>query len=253
MLCFKKAILRGARMMMNLKDALLDARKRYKIRRSKPQLWHFREQGFGYIQIPKVATRSIRQALFDMSGARDPSEAFPAFESRNSAHLSHARIREEVDRGLFVFAFVRHPLARLYSAWMNKIVRTEDATKRNIFSCHGMHDGMPFDAFVRRVSELQDEQLDRHLRSQAWFLSDATGLLPAFVGKLERFGEDWRLLRERLPVLGDVPHKNKASHGMDFLEPYDEETLGLAIARFRRDFELFGYEFPSAGHSRVAV
>lgn len=229
---------------MNLKDAFLDARKRYKIRRSKPQLWHFREQGFGYIQIPKVATRSIRQALYDMSGARGPEESFAAFESRNSAHLSHARIREEIDRGLFVFAFVRHPLARLYSAWMNKIVRSEDATKRNIFSCHGMHDGMPFGAFVRRVSELRDEELDRHLRSQAWFLSDAAGLLPGFVGKLESFDEDWQVLRERLPILGGVPHKNKASHGMDFLSPYDGDTLRLAVARFRRDFEIFGYELP---------
>lgn len=239
-------------MVMNLKDAFLDARKRYKIRRSRPQLWHFREQGFGYIQIPKVATRSIRQALFDMSGAREPNESFAAFESRNSAHLSHARIREEIARGLFVFAFVRHPLARLYSAWMNKIVRAEDGARRNIFSCHGMHDGMRFEAFVRRVAELQDEALDRHLRSQAWFLSDAAGLLPGFVGKLESFDEDWGILRERLPVLGDVPHKNKASHGMDFLKPYDAETLRLAVTRFRRDFELFGYELPSAAQSGVA-
>lgn len=109
---------------MHFGSAFLDIRKRYKIKRSRPQLWHFREHDFGFIQIPKVATRSIRQALFEIGAA------------------------------------------------------------------------------------------------------------------------DGRSLRDRLPILGELPHVNKATHGRNFMGAYDHGTLEIAVARFRDDFELFGYDLP---------
>ncbi|MEL0167855.1 MAG: sulfotransferase family protein [Pseudomonadaceae bacterium] len=229
---------------MSLKELLVDARKRYKIRREQPQLWHFEQQGFGYIQIPKVATRSIRKALHVSSGATTELNDFTAFESDNSAHVSKKHIRRQVDQGLFVFAFVRDPLARLHSAWVNKIVDGEKFGRRNILRCHGMHYGMSFADFVRRVSELKDNQVDRHIRSQAWFLADEKGLLPQFVGQLERFGDDWQRLQAQLPTLGNVDHMNKAAFNMDHLAAYDDRTLELAVERFAKDFELFGYSVP---------
>lgn len=229
---------------MHFGSAFLDIRKRYKIKRSRPQLWHFREHDFGFIQIPKVATRSIRQALFEIGAADGRNSSHKEFEARNSAHLSHREIRKRVDHGLFAFAFVRHPLARLYSAWANKLDRPAGSAAKNIFSCHGMYIGMPFGAFVQRVCTLRDDQLDRHLRSQSWFLSDAQGLLPRFVGKLENLDADWRSLRDRLPILGELPHVNKATHGRNFMGAYDHGTLEIAVARFRDDFELFGYDLP---------
>lgn len=237
---------------MALKDLLVDARKRYKIRREQPQLWLFRQQGFGYIQIPKVATRSIRQALHFSSGSSLDANDFAEFESEFSAHLSHKQIRQHADQGLFIFAFVRDPLARLHSAWVNKIVDGGKYGRRNIFRCHGMHYGMSFADFVRRVHELKDHQVDRHIRSQAWFLSDEKGLLPRFVGHLERFSDDWELLREQLPILGPVEHMNKAAFNMDHLAAYDDQTLALAVERFSKDFELFGYSVPELNGSKRA-
>ncbi len=228
-----------------LKDCFVDARKRYKIRREQPQFWHFDEQGFGYIQIPKVATRSIRQALLGVVGEAPDTRPYAEFEAQYSAHQSHRHIRESVDAGLFVFAFVRDPLARLHSAWVNKIVDGERYGRKNIFRCHGMPYGMSFASFVRRVSELEDREVDRHIRSQSWFLCDDKGLLPAYVGQLEQFAEHWALLRARLPVLGEVAHINKAAFQMDYLAAYDRQTLGLAVERFQRDFELFGYSVPN--------
>lgn len=229
---------------MSLKERLIDARKRYKIRREKPQLWLFEQQGFGYIQIPKVATRSIRNALYTSAGGASESNEFANFESENSAHVAKKYIRKQVDQGVFVFAFVRDPLARLHSAWVNKIVDGEKYGRRNIFRCHGMPYGMSFSDFVRRVHQLEDHQLDRHIRSQAWFLADARGVLPQFVGRLERFSDDWQVLRQRLPVLGAVDHMNKAAFSMDHLSAYDDQTLALAVERYAKDFELFGYSVP---------
>lgn len=228
-----------------LNNYLVDARKRYKIAREKPQFWCFEKQGFGYIQIPKVATRSIRKALLTVGGEVDNGRPFADFEQQYSAHVDHAVIRQQVDCGVFVFAFVRDPLARLHSAWVNKIVDGAKYGRRNIFRCHGMPYGMSFRDFVVRVSELRDSQVDRHIRSQAWFLCDAQGLLPGFVGHLESFGSDWEDLRKMQPALGAVGHINKAAHNMDYLAAYDSETMALAVNRYRQDFELFGYPIPN--------
>ena len=226
-----------------LRDWYVDVRKRYKIGREKPQLWHFEQHGFGYIQIPKVATRSIRQALLNIDQSGNPEgNDFATFEAQNSTHLKHVEIRKYVDQGLFLFAFVRDPYARIHSAWVNKIVDAERKGEKNILRCHGMHFGMSFKDFVVRVSELADNQIDRHMRSQAWFLADAQGLLPQYVGRLEDFNQHWSALRESLPVLGPVDHINKAAHAMDYLAAYDEQSLRLVTRRYAKDFELFGYQ-----------
>lgn len=221
-----------------------DARKRYKIGREQPQFWHFSEQGFGYIQIPKVATRSIRKALLAVDDEQSDNRSFAEFENYYSAHISQTRIRRQVTNGLFVFAFVRDPLARLYSAWANKIVDGEKFGRRNIFQCHGMHYGMSFSDFVVRVSQLKDHQLDRHIRSQSWFLSDKEGVLPSYIGRLETFSECWQELCLKIPSLADVDHMNRSEGSKDHMDFYDKKTLSLAVQRFQNDFELFGYELP---------
>jgi dermatan 4-sulfotransferase 1 len=225
---------------MTLRSWYEDARKRYKIGRETPQLWFFEQAGFGYIQIPKVATRSIRAAFTAADGLMREGEEFDAFERRCSAHLTHAAMRQRVGDAP-VFAFVRHPLARLHSAWMNKIVDAEREGERNILRCHGMHFGISFEAFVERVCELPDARIDRHLRSQAWFLADERGLLPTFIGRMENFSDDWAQLREQLPALGDIGHVNRAAFGIDHAEHYTPRMFDMAVERYADDFRLFGY------------
>lgn len=225
-----------------IKEFLQDARKRYKITRETPQLWRFPEHGFGYIQIPKVATRSIREALLTVDGSNsEGSEGFSAFEERFSQHVARNRVRQEV-AGLKVFAFVRDPFARLYSAYVNKVVDAERLGRKNILSCHGIRFGMSFDAFVERVCSLDDGHIDRHLRSQAWFLTDEQGVIPHFIGHLESFPQDWQRLCEQLPVLGAVGHRNRAAGDTDFRSHYSAHALELTRQRYARDFELFGYK-----------
>lgn len=215
-----------------------DARKRYKITRELPQYWLFAEHHFGYIQIPKAATRSIRAALMEACGVGD--EDFDSFEARFSAHLPLAQVRKDM-QGKVVFAFVRDPFARLYSAYVNKIVDASRSGGKNIFRCHGMRFGMSFEEFIDVVCAIDDRHIDRHLRAQSWFLADSNGLLPTFVGKLESFSEDWERLRELLPVLGSVGHKNKAAGEVDHRAFYSPKGLAKVFERYRSDFELFGY------------
>nr|WP_301295369.1 sulfotransferase family 2 domain-containing protein [Pseudomonas nitroreducens] len=206
-------------------------------------MWTFHDQGFGYIQIPKVATRSIRAALGGLGGLSDESSdrtRFADFEQRFSRHLPHHDIRRSAE-GLLVFAFVRDPLARLYSAYVNKIVDAEQQGLRNILRCHGMRFGMSFEDFVVRTCELDDRHIDRHLRSQAWFLTDGNGTIPGFIGRMESFAQDWNSLRDRLPCLGPVGHHNKAVGKTDYRQFYSDRALELVARRYARDIELFDY------------
>lgn len=225
--------------MINM-DWFRNIRKRYKIRREQPQYWDFPELGFGYIQIPKVATRSIRDGLMNAQGFSSGYSNFMDFEQKFSSHIAHEKIRA-ASRGKLVFAFVRHPLARLYSAYVDKIINAEREGRRNIFECNGLPFGISFEDFVRRVCAISDRSIDRHLRSQAWFLSDASGLIPNYIGKLEQFNEDWERLREQLPMLGAVRHLNVASSGSDYLSHYSKEARDLAVSRYAMDFSLFKY------------
>lgn len=215
-----------------------DARKRYKITRELPQYWSFPEHQFGYIQIPKAATRSIRAALMDVCGVAE--EGFDSFEGRFSAHVPLTQVRKDAP-GKVIFAFVRNPYARLYSAYVNKIVDAERSGGKNIFRCHGMRFGMGFEEFVDIVCAIDDAHVDRHLRSQSWFLADSNGIVPSFIGRLETFAQDWERLRVALPVLGPVGHKNKAAGEVDYRQFYSERALAMVFERYRNDFELFGY------------
>lgn len=228
-------------MLKAVKEQFEVVRKRYKNRRETPQYWEFTDQNVGYIQIPKVASRSMRKAFSDAYDIGSDDAAFDKFEDIYSAHVEHEQMRQAVDRGVFVFAFVRHPLARLYSAWMNKVNKVPATDRKCIFTCHGISYGMPFDTFAKRVCQIEDRDLDRHLKSQAWFLTDNKGLIPQYIGKLESFESDYELIRGKFPKLMQLPHVNKSVYEKKHMEAYDDETLALVTERYQRDFDLFGY------------
>jgi dermatan 4-sulfotransferase 1 len=94
-------------------------------------------------------------------------------------------------------------------------VDAERKEERNILACPDMHFGMSFEDFVEKGCDLPGRQIDRHLRSQRWFLHDDR-VFPTFVGKMERFPDDWQRLREMIHVLGEAGHANKAAFGADY-------------------------------------
>lgn len=226
---------------MNVFKQLSYLRRSAKLRREKPQFWYFNGPRLGYIQIPKIATRSTRHAFGESELAR-PYADFAQFEDACSQHMAPADIRQQYP-DYYIFAFVRHPLARLYSAYVNKIVDGEKTGQRNIFENHGMRYGMGFEEFVERAVEIEDSHIDRHLRSQSWFLCDAQGIVPTRVGRMEQFSQEWSELRQRFPLLPEIAHKNKGAGEAAYLEYYTPGMICLAQVRYQQDFVNFGYDF----------
>lgn len=206
--------------------------------------WDLRDHGLVFVQIPKVATTSMRAALAAMVDGDSkvvPSEIDRRDEdvvARYQLNAYPAEIRR-LDRLRFTFAFVRNPLDRLLSAYVNKVESPEDPSV-DLFSRHGISVGDSFPDFVRAVARLNDDRCDIHLRSQHRFVCDRNGLVVSFIGRYETLERDWATLSARFG-LPELPQRNVTEHA-PYQSAYTPELARIAADRYRRDIEFFGYE-----------
>jgi hypothetical protein len=233
----------------NLKNKFNSWRRNRKITRETPEIWLLESMNMGYIQIPKVATRSIQECLancyVDCKSIEEPlvwtKSNIRDVERLTAFHATQKYISKIAENN-YIFAFVRNPYDRLYSAYKNKVLQPSGTGGKNFFWNHGIRFGMKFDEFVDVVCEIPDRKIDRHLRSQSWFLTYEDKLIPDFIGKLEEFEKDWGVLNERFE-LGYPTHKNstKSLNVDDYPAQYSKRLEEKVFNRYRKDFEYFSY------------
>jgi dermatan 4-sulfotransferase 1 len=224
-----------------------DIRKNFKIPREKPQVWLLEKEKLGYIQIPKNASRSIRLCLIEhltnhrvMQEAATDKRLKARIEHQHSMHIRVSDIRDKLGSKFFLFGFVRNPLTRILSCYKNKVVDHRNSGK-NIFSNHRIDINMDFTGFVDTIVRIPDKHIDRHLRSQSWFLSDKDGLLVNFTGKIENFSEDWEYISSKFG-LPEPAHRNKSRDSEKLSAVCSKATVEKLIDRYATDIELFGYQ-----------
>jgi len=131
--------------------------------------------------IPKVASRSLRSAMREVSlGA-----------------MADKHIRPEDVRGqfpdAFLLSFVRKSWARIHSCWKDKVDNALSRGKLRILSrFQGLHPFMLFEEFVEWIDTEagSDTHADRHWLSQHRHLAfDAPHTFCDFIGKIERIDE----------------------------------------------------------------
>ncbi len=207
-----------------------------------------------YIPIPKAACTSFKTAFAGLLGVDldkakgDPHRVwFPS-------PLPIERLEPLLYPEFFRFAFVRNPWDRLVSCYRDKIKNevpgyTLFTIRAGVANClarfGAFHPDMTFDAFVAAVASIPDSEADEHFRSQYTFLLNKRGEISAdFVGRYERLSDDFRIVRERtgLPEI-ELPRLQAAPTAAKYLAFYTPETRELVAERFRRDIEMFGYEF----------
>lgn len=212
-----------------------------------PKIWVLDNPDIGYVKITKVASSSAELALTkylycQVEGGDEADidkKLIRRYADRYAVHLDPRHFTGSKRPG-FVFSFVRNPLDRLHSSYINKIVDVRDRGEdHNIFWNHDITLDMQFDEFVRRIIEIPDAKIDRHLRSQASCLWDGSQLITDFVGKFECMADDWAIVADQFG-LPKIPHKNKSSKS-EAPTPYDKVTARLVAERYRQDIELFQY------------
>lgn len=237
-------------MISRVKDKIQHWRRSVKIAREKPEIWLLDKVDVGYIQIPKVATRSIQKCLaekyINQTGGQIPrqwsKEDIRSIERKTAKHMSQRDI-STVGNDYFLFGFVRNPYDRLYSAYKNKVLQPVTENKKNIFKNHGIELGINFSDFIEKIIVIPDEKIDRHLRSQSWFLTYEGALFTDFVGHLETFERDWGFLNDKFS-LGLPSHRNSTENinKESYRAQYDASSAEKVYRRYQKDFELFGYK-----------
>lgn len=220
--------------------------------------------GIAYARVPKAANSSIRAAL----ARQIAPEALPEGLAPQQDRFWHALARplarpltrrqfaaQAAQHGIWSFSFVRDPVARLYSAWTNKVIENPDpgAGLRAL----GVRPGMRFEAFAACIAESPDAGADVHVRSQSAILVLGGRVLPSFIGRVEAMAQDWAHLRHEVrlrggPDLGPLGHRNRrAGAGPELADTLPPATLAAIRARYLEDFRRFYPERLAAIEARL--
>lgn len=209
----------------------------------------FREPDIAYFRIAKAANSSIRTLLaqsFGISGVEGLHPGRNEFwkYQREVSNLTRVGFGLRADRDATLsFSFVRHPAARLYSCWNNKVI--ENPVLGGAFVKLGVVRGMDFGDFVERVAATPDGRMDVHAISQTSVLTWRGKLLPEFVGRVENVEEDWNRLRERIyertgTDTGPLLKRNiRMKVGPEIMDSLPARTRDLIRERYAEDFRLF--------------
>lgn len=203
--------------------------------------------GFIFIHIEKAAGSSIQQALWPHAGAQPKSSLrrrlawFGPLNRIGGLHRAvqfgeHATAIEvnrclppEVYDGLFKFAFVRNPWDRLVSRYAH-LLRSTDRRR------HG---------FISKLEKFEDFLKWEIQRGSAQYpyVTNAQGdQIVDFIGHYERLAEDFEKVCARLKIQAELPHANISEH-RDYRSYYTPETREFVAKEFRRDIEMFHYNF----------
>jgi hypothetical protein len=184
-----------------------------------------------YVPIPKVANRSIKTALADKVG----------ISGKLSAHKYHwdfISVKDVLLHSNYSFAFVRNPLERLVSCFVQKI---EKKNSKNLLWKYGnlIDQESSFKDFAEFVCRTPDSIADRHFKSQHKFLLRNGEIAVDYLGKFEHLETDWKVLSEqfKLPLLN---HTNK-SERLGAKHYYDKELAKKVKKRYAKDIEIFNY------------
>lgn len=230
-----------------------------------------RELGALFVHVPKAAGQSVERVLLAEMGldweTRAPTLLAPNQDAAKGpprlAHLTAEEyvrlgwLSEEEFRGLFKFAFVRNPWARLVSEYRYR----------------GLAPAVGFREFVleRFPGPAEDDYENcedhyRHVLPQSTFVYDKEGkCLVDFVGRFETLVPDFANVARKLSLrCQELPHSNisrrvprrrsiqdllrrplgRAPLGEpDYVAFFDADTRSFVERRYEEDIARFGYRF----------
>ena len=234
-----------------------------------------------FCYIAKVACTSWKQVLIYLSGKTNASEPQQirggpeVHNSRNLVRLSSFPM-EEIRRKLEIYSkymFVRHPFARLLSAYMNKFVNSTDIQfPKNIgtkiirrYRANPSNESLTFgrdvtfEEFVKYLLDLNsDGRVNEHWDPYH------TICLPCvvhynFIGKYETLDADVREALARMGAGNITFPKSNASklRTIDLLPQYlaklTPNQISMLYAKYSTDFVMFDYQLPQLDPSKITL
>jgi len=203
---------------------------------------------FLFVHIEKAAGSSIQQALLPHAKAQPNNRLrrrlawLGPLNRIGGLHRAlqfgeHATAEEvkrclptEAYNSLFKFAFVRNPWDRLVSRYAH-LLRSKDRKRHDFISG------------LQKFEDFLKWEMQRSSANQYSYVTDARGnQIVDFVGHYETLTEDFATVCARLKIQAELPHANVSDH-RDYRTYYTPETRDFVAKQFRRDIEMFGYDF----------
>ena len=218
-----------------------------------------RKHGYVWLCVPKVASRSIKEAL------RAATPDAEVFNGPSAAQLF--ALRPEARR-YYRFAFVRHPFTRALSFHAelhrfaqhyrssDKFLHKQEKSRGLFARFHGLADTADFDSYCRWLLTpyASDAVADRHFLSQhAQLGADDDGRPPDFIGRFEHLDADFSQVAEHLglpkaalPRLNTMAGWQSSPAAVDTARSLSTKQLtaankALLAARYAEDLKLGRY------------
>ena len=199
---------------------------------------------FVFVAVPKTGTHSIRFALRGELGPMDEEQvvkfverrlSYPELSKFRHGHLSARDLRrvlgEDIWRRYFSFAVVRNPWDRFvsYCAFLFR--------KTDVFEIDPKH-------CMRQVLVSPEHHQRILFRPQCELVTDEQhNVIVDRVCHMERMQDDFDEVCERLGLPKKPLERINPSSHRNYRDYYDRDLANEVGEVYRRDVEIFGYEF----------
>lgn len=188
-----------------------------------------------FVHVPKCGGISVSRSLFgSLVGTHIAIKTFQIIYD------------EDEFQHYFKFTFVRNPWDRLVSAYhflKNGGMTEEDREWSNRYL--GPFEN--FETFVKQWVTPSNINSWQHFKPQHRYIVDPRGNQAVdYVGRFENLCSDFKQVATTLGIDAEIAHHNKTEHPKKFCgyrSYYTEETKEIVAKVYRRDIEIFNYEF----------
>ncbi|SCY73622.1 sulfotransferase family 2 domain-containing protein [Desulfoluna spongiiphila] len=183
-----------------------------------------------YIHIPKVAGKSISNALYGDDPMHHKLHEFREIDA-NKYNL------------YFKFGFVRNPWGRLYSAY-NYLVNKNNYYPYGKYWWLNEYDS--FDRFVIKGLTKELVENDMFFASQVSYLKNLSGEIDVdFIGKFESINDDYIYIAKKLGITKDLEKIGASAKNIDYYSEYSNDMIKKVREIYIDDVNEFNYDFLS--------
>lgn len=207
------------------------------------RVFAFPEHKVAYVLLPKAASTSIQTAIAPLMGV-EPQQGQEISRSMRRVGIKSSRFAQEMlTPDWFVFAVVRDPADRAYSAYKNKMVEPE--TLFRPLRRMGIREKLDFGEFLDVLHDWPRYGLNDHFMPQRDLLKHVWGHENLFLARLESFSEDWRHICEvangRGLLLPELEWLNRTAKAQ---RTFSDDEIRTLKALYADDYSSLAYSEP---------
>ena len=194
----------------------------------------FEEKKCIFIHIPKTVGISLSKTIFG--------------DQIDTNHLSLRRYRllfsDNDFHDYYKFTFIRNPWDKLFSCY--RFLKKGGSTPYHLNWKNNVLDKYEdFNDFVKGWINNKNIYSFSHFLPQYWFISLNTikGDID-FIGRFENLNKDFLTIKEKLKINRELMHLNKSdSIKKKYTDFYNQESIDIVSKAYKKDIDLFNYDF----------